>query len=238
MLCPNPKQKEYTIWDFRCLSRKIKTKKMENKNKKKSHVSYNSGNNEWYTPQNIIDAAKKTMGSVDLDPASSETANRTVQATTIYTKEDDGLIQPWFGNIWLNPPYARNLIGKFASAIKDKRMEYDQAIILVNNSTETVWFHNIIGITSAICLVKKRIRFHDKNGKLGKPLQGQVILYIGSHTLKFIENFSQFGACRVKFDNKSNMYRPLGSHFYKMREKRYFLVPDKIDKIIWDIKTA
>jgi len=210
----------------------------DNKYKRKTHVSNNSGNNEWYTPQNIIDAARKTMGSIDLDPASSECANRTVQAATIYTKEDDGLIQPWFGNIWLNPPYARNLIGKFASAIKDKRVEYDQAIILVNNSTDTVWFHNIIGITSAICLVKKRIRFHKEDGRLGKPLQGQVILYIGSHTLKFIENFSQFGACRVRFEHESSMYRPLGSHLCNIREKHYLILPEKSDTILWNIKAG
>ena len=150
-------------------------------NIRKPHVSNISGYNEWYTPQYIIDAARKTMGKIDLDPASSDIANRTVQATTYYTKDDDGLSMPWFGNIWLNPPYAKGLIGKFASAIKNKRSDYDQAIILVNNGTETQWFQNFSIVTSAICLVKKRVRFFDINGNLGKPLQGQVIIYVGSH---------------------------------------------------------
>ena len=57
---------------------------------KRAHVANNSGNNEWYTPAKYIDMARTVMGSIDTDPASSEIANRTVQAATIYTADDDG----------------------------------------------------------------------------------------------------------------------------------------------------
>jgi len=192
-------------------------------NKRKAHVSYNSGENEWYTPKYIIDAARKTMGSIDLDPASSEIANRTVQATTFYTKEINGLIQPWFGNVWLNPPYSKELIGKFAMAVKVKRMEYDQALILVNNATETRWFQSMATFANAICYVEKRIRFLDMTGKPGSPLQGQVILYVGLHTTRFIDIFSQFGLCH---EGKAKFNRLLGSHYKYIREKFFLIMPD------------
>jgi phage N-6-adenine-methyltransferase len=163
--------------------------------KRKPHVSYNSGNYEWYTPKNIIDAARNTMGSIDLDPASSSIANQTVMAKKYYTKEDDGLKQPWYGNIWLNPPYSRLLMPQFAMAVINKRQDYDQAIVLVNAATETCWFQILVGDCDALCLVRHRIKFLDVNGRPGAPLQGQIILYFGTNAQKFRENFSAFGNC-------------------------------------------
>src|ERR1700686_3804949 len=67
--------------------------------------------NEWYTPAKYIEAARRTMGSIDLDPASCELANQIVKATKFYTQEENGLDQEWYGNVWLNPPYGSS-IGK------------------------------------------------------------------------------------------------------------------------------
>jgi len=66
---------------------------------KKQKVAFNTGNNERYTPADIIEDARKVLGTIDLDPASSELANETVKASKIYTAEDDGLAHDWEGNI-------------------------------------------------------------------------------------------------------------------------------------------
>src|SRR5689334_4639149 len=103
---------------------------------------------EWYTPPVYIEAARKVMGKIDLDPASCAKAQRTVKATKYYSLErgENGLMLPWPGRLWVNPPYCK-VSGKSNQEIWSSRLisQYvagitTEAILLVNASTETVWF--------------------------------------------------------------------------------------------------
>ena len=162
---------------------------------KKPHVANNSGENEWYTPPKYTEAAKRVMGGIDLDPASNELANKFVGAEKFYTKEDDGLANPWFGRVWLNPPYAQPLIAQFSEAVVEKfgRGEFEQSIVLVNNATDTKWLQSMMRVCSAVCFVEGRVKFLDPDGNPGAPLQGQVALYFGDERERFLEEFAVFG---------------------------------------------
>lgn len=162
---------------------------------KRAHVANNSGDNEWYTPAKHIELARTVMGGIDCDPATSEIANRTVQAETIFTSSDDGRAQTWRGRVWMNPPYAQPLMGDFAEAVAEKYEsgEIEQACILVNNATETKWFQRMLEAASAVCFPKSRIKFIDPDGNPGAPLQGQAIVYMGDSVEAFKEAFSAEG---------------------------------------------
>ena len=160
---------------------------------KRPHVANNSGNNEWYTPAEYIEAARNAMGSIDTDPASNDIANKVVKAEKYYTIETNGLAHDWTGNVWMNPPYSSDLISKFVEKLKEQRANYNQAIILVNNATETQWFYEIVKIASAVCFPKSRVKFYMPDGKTGAPLQGQAVLYVGDNYEKFISAFGGIG---------------------------------------------
>lgn len=160
------------------------------------HVSHNTGEIEWITPPDIIEAARKVMGSIGCDPASNERANKIIKANIFFTAEIDGLSQVWKGNVWMNPPYSQSLVDKFAEAVSAKYEsgEISQACILVNNATETAWFQRMLILSSEICFIRGRIKFINAEGEIeGSPLQGQVIIYFGENHLRFHEIFSLKG---------------------------------------------
>ena len=167
----------------------------------KPHVAHNSGNNEWYTPIKLLDIARKVMGSIDTDPASSEIANRNVRAETYYTEQSNGLDQEWNGNVWMNPPYAQPLIQQFANKlIKEiENGNTKQAMVLVNNATETKWFNTLSEKAAAIWFIKGRVKFIDSLGNsTGAPLQGQAVLYFGENIEAFFEHCEGL-VCRCEY---------------------------------------
>ena len=164
---------------------------------KTPHVAFNSGNNEWYTPADYIEAAREVMGGIDLDPASSDVANEVVKADVYFTAETNGLDKPWYGNVWMNPPYASDLIGQFVDKLIAELPEIEQAIVLVNNATETEWFNKLVAKASAVCFPRSRVKFYMPDGKTGAPLQGQAVIYFGEHKERFAEVFSGKGWCAI-----------------------------------------
>lgn len=159
---------------------------------KKPHVSNNSrDDNEWYTPVEYLESARRVLGTINLDPASNDFANERVQAEMYYTEDDDGLNQDWYGNIWLNPPYSSDSVKPFAEKLVNS--DFDEAIVLVNNATETEWFNLLISKASAIVFPKGRIQFDKRDGKHGSPLQGQAFIYYGDDADKFLSEFMKYG---------------------------------------------
>lgn len=173
------------------------------KEPEKRPVSYHVSDDsyDWYTPIDCIEAARVVLGNIDLDPASSKAAQEAIKADVYYTKELDGLSQPWFGRVWLNPPYNMPLIEQFVERVVGgyESGEIDAAIVLTNNSTDTGWFHRLIDYP--VCFTRGRLQFWNGDDRLATR-QGQAIFYLGDNANLFSSIFGKFGVILKKYDNR------------------------------------
>ena len=165
------------------------------KHVKRPYISNNSGESEWYTPERYIKMARSVMGSIDTDPASHDIPQQWIQAKKFYTAESNGLTHNWYGHVWLNPPYQAYLIDKFIEKFLDEwhNGHISQAIILVNNATETAWWQLLSAEANAFCFHKSRLRFSTGTTTDSAPMQGQCFLYFGDNIEQFATVFSQVG---------------------------------------------
>lgn len=111
-----------------------------------------STTDEWLTPPEII----KSLGEFDLDPCSP--VNRPWDtAKTHYTINDDGLLLPWDGRVWMNPPYGRAL-----DAWMNKMALHGNGIALIFARTDTNTFHNyVFAYADSILFIQQRLKFYD-----------------------------------------------------------------------------
>lgn len=164
-------------------------------NNPKNRFVHNSGDFEWYTPADYIEAARSVLGAIDLDPASTPTANAVVQARRFYTLEDDGLAHDWVGTVWMNPPYANALVSRFAQKLVESVQSgtVPAAVAIVNNCTETRWFDELFTLADALCFPRGRVPFWKPEQSSDSPLQGQTVFYFGPNSDAFYERFAAFG---------------------------------------------
>lgn len=159
------------------------------------HIS--SKNNEWYTPEKYILAAREVMGAIDLDPASCELANQVVKAAKYYDTQMNGLDYPWHGRVWLNPPYGRGEEGSnqdiWSARLIDQyeRGNTTAAILLVNAAVDTRWFQRLFHYP--VCFPAQRINFLTPEPSVSGSTHGSALVYFGRDKSRFFEVFGRFG---------------------------------------------
>ena len=158
-------------------------------------VTLNTGEIEWYTPPEYLERVRAVLGSIDLDPASTKVAQKTVKANRYFTKVEDALNREWHGRIFMNPPYDRDLLPRFVEKLigEFRAGRVCEAIVLVHSLTDPSWFHDLAGCASAICFTRGRIPFVSPYGEANAPVHGSAFFYLGPCRAKFIEEFGAIG---------------------------------------------
>lgn len=113
----------------------------------------------WLTPPALV----KALGLFTLDPCAPEVAPFR-HAPIWYTEKHDGLVQPWFGRVFMNPPY-----GSQTGLFMRKLADHGDGIALVFARVETKWFREQVWKRAdAVMFFASRISFLRADGSSGQ----------------------------------------------------------------------
>lgn len=124
----------------------------------KDFNSNTENKDEWLTPPYII----KSLGDFDLDPC-APIKRPWGMAKKHYTVQDNGLLKPWEGRVWCNPPYGRETF-----VWLDRLAEHKNGIALIFARTETKGFHRSIWEKAhSVFFFEGRLCFYHISGQKG-----------------------------------------------------------------------
>jgi hypothetical protein len=148
---------------------------------------------EHYTPQYILDAVIACVGAIDLDPCSNSHEIPNVPAARHYTIQDNGLVQPWDGRVFINPQFWPGVEVWF-SKLYQERLEGRtiEAIVLWKSATETSAWKTLTRLSCRVCFPSLRIRFTGPRDSSG-PTFSPALFYIGKGPERFERAFEGIG---------------------------------------------
>lgn len=165
-----------------------------------SNILHSSASVEHYTPVDVIEAARATMGSITLDPASCAWANGTVGATKYYDKDTDGLVHSWTNErVFLNPPGGKTNGKSNAKIWWEKLVKegVEQAIFVAFSLEflQTAQSTSVSPMKFPFCIPKRRMKFVQPDGtQAGSPTHANAIIMVPpiENELKAVRRFWRY----------------------------------------------
>lgn len=131
---------------------------------------------EWQTPKSLFDNLNKEF-NFNLDPCTTE--DNPLGTPKFYTKKQDGLKQSWAGNVFVNPPYNKEISKWLKKAIDElyKNISVQYVVFLLPARTDTKWFHDYVftNIRIQIRFIKGRLKF--RGAKNSAPFPSMIVIF-------------------------------------------------------------
>jgi len=148
-----------------------------------SHWEKKGASDEWYTPPFVFEAIGELF---DLDVAAPSRC--LVPARMSFST--DGLTNPWWGFVWMNPPFGgRNGLVPWL----DRFFAWGNGIALTPDRTSAPWFQDVLPKCDAVLFTPK-IWFLRPDGSLGKsPSNGTALFASGARAVAALERAAKAG---------------------------------------------
>lgn len=158
-------------------------------------VHYQSNNQNWQTPQWLLDKLRSEFGQIGLDPAT--TVDNPTAAVNFYTPTEDGLICDWGNKGWVfvNPPYGRDVKKWIQRANFERKcnLANEHCIMLLAARPDTKSWQECILPNAEICWISGRIKFIGGNNPTAPAPFPSALVYYGPSRTKFYRATHELG---------------------------------------------
>lgn len=149
---------------------------------------------DYFTPPELVNAAREAMGGIDLDPASHWVANRTHKIPEFFDINRSAFDNRWYGKVWLNPPYGDNAPW-FREILRYTTSGDIEQLCMISPvwAFTTAIARPVMKMSSAFLLLSPTPQFWgNAKGRTGTN-NPHGIFYIGDRTKEFVHAFIPFG---------------------------------------------
>lgn len=122
--------------------------------RRKRSVHFQSQTAEWATPQGLFDSLNLEF-NFQLDVCATE---ENAKCPRFYSRKENGLLQPWVGVCFCNPPYGSQIRHWIQKAFQSS-LEGATVVLLIPARTDTHYWHDYVTKASEIRFLKGRLRF-------------------------------------------------------------------------------
>ena len=136
-----------------------------------TELMFSSKTDLWETPQDLFDKLNNEF-HFTLDVCATQ---ENAKCDSFYTKEQDGLSQPWKGVVWCNPPYGKQ-IGSWVRRGFFASLSGNTVVMLLPARTDTRWFHEYIYGEAEIRFIRGRLKFG--GSKNSAPFPSMVVVFM------------------------------------------------------------
>ena len=152
----------------------------------------------WITPERILGPVREYFAprGIELDPATEP--NNPTGASQFFTPREDGLSKRWAGNVYLNPPYGREIREWAEKLHREAEAGAHVVALLPPTRTETQYWqdHILIPQLTGVCYVRKRVSFLRTDGTPAKNnTYSSILLVYNGDWRRLGECFGELGKC-------------------------------------------
>lgn len=134
-----------------------------------TNIHFSSKNNEWETPVDLFDKLQKKY-HFDLDVCAT---SQNTKCPVYFSKEINGLNQPWYGICWMNPPYGKE-IGAWMKKAYESSLKGAKVVCLIPARTDTAWWHDY-AMKGKIEFLRGRLKF--SGHKNSAPFPSAIVVF-------------------------------------------------------------